>query len=408
MTLPQVVIIGAGMTGSLLAMMVKDMGVSVRVVEKSKGAGGRMSTHRLRGDKGREGPVLGRADMGAQYITTRTPEDHAILGPLYGSLLSAGVLQPFHGQVNGPNPYGAAGPEVRHYTAPLGLQAVAEHFLKQSGAEVQWDAALRSLVLQPEGGVIVELGSGSGGQEPVALSSPEPLSVVVLTQPVQQVLGSSKFGLGGNFMQGVDPGLSADLSKVEYSSRFAVAFYFDASQFSWPHPWTAHYFDKGDVRYVSHDSGKRGASEESMVSIVVHSGVPLGIELQDDTAPYDAAAARLRTDLEQKLPEIPWAKAASVKVQKWLYSQVYKGIGAKRPSPDWVWDAGDGGFPGCVELFRTEGTLGLLAGDAMAPASNFEGCVFSAFRAAEAVRAHLQRVGAGGGAADGLQPKSDL
>ena len=47
------------------------------------------------------------------------------------------------------------------------------------------------------------------------------------------------------------------LKKVQYSSRFAAAFFFEG--FKWPYGWTAHYFDGGEVRYVSHDSGKRGA-----------------------------------------------------------------------------------------------------------------------------------------------------
>lgn len=405
---PQVVVVGAGVTGSLLACLLKEMGVpTVRVVEKSRGAGGRMVTHRLRdpvAGGGRDAPVVGRADLGAQYVTTRSPPEHAVLGPLYKSLLDAAVLKPFEGLVAGPNPYGATA-EVRHFAAPKGLQSIAEYFLQRSAAELMWDAFAQELQVLPDGGLRLKLQRGSDGAELPSISNnsgeegPTVPTIVVLTQPVPQVLGNSKFPMSGNFLESLSQEAQADLGKVEFSSRFAAAYFFDAAKFTWPHAWTAHYFDKGDVRYVAHDSGKRGAGgDETMVSVLVHSGVPLGIELKAEEQPFSGAATRLQVDLEEKLPEIPWREAAAVKVHKWAYSQVYKGYGARRPAADWVWDAGSNGFPGCLELFRTEQALGLLAGDALAPASNFEGCVYSAHKAAEAVKAFVTD----------LQARSDL
>merc|ERR1740121_206610 len=424
MTLPQVIIVGAGVTGSMLALLVKDMGlpVSVKIVEKSRGAGGRMATHRLRrGGGGRAAPIAGRADLGAQYITTRSSPQQAVLGPLYASLLEASVLKPFDGKVAGPNPYGDAGTEVRHFMAPAGLQSVSEHFLASSGAEVQWDTALRSLELLPNGGVNMELfGASDGSQRPDVVlggggdtseAAPPPPSIVVLTQPVPQVLGRSKFPLSGNFVQRLDKDTAQALGQVQYSSRFAAAYYFDASEFSWPHDWTAHYFTEGDVRYVAHDTGKRGATEESVISILVHSDRLLGEEFQDEASPFETATKRITSDLAKKMPEVPWERAAEVKVRKWLYSQVYRGVGNLRPSPDWTWDSGDKGFPGCMELFRSENVLGLLAGDATAPASNSEGCVFSAHKTAEAVRQFIAAAAAPGGRSGGnipAVPKSDL
>merc|ERR1719454_1791877 len=98
------------------------MGLPVRVLEKSRGAGGRMATHRYRrGD--RESP-----DLGAQYISTKSSQGHAVLGPVYKRLLDAGVLKTFEGTVAGPNPYGGSD-DIRHYTAPEGLQSIADFFL---------------------------------------------------------------------------------------------------------------------------------------------------------------------------------------------------------------------------------------------------------------------------------------
>jgi hypothetical protein len=78
--------------------------------------------------------------------------------------------------------------------------------------------------------------------------------VVVLTQPVQQVLGASKFGLRGSFLKDTLPEVMENLKKVEYSARFAVAYFFDKSKVSWPFPWTVKYFDKGGWAVSAYDA----------------------------------------------------------------------------------------------------------------------------------------------------------
>ena len=271
----QILIVGAGVTGSMLALLAKDMGLSVRVLEKSRGAGGRMATYGYRhGD--RSSPLLAQADLGAQYITTRSSPDHPVLGPLYKRLLDAGVLKPFTAEIAGPNPYGAASSDVRHYTAPNGLKSVSQYLLESSGVPVDWGVAVDDLILSETGEVSASVKEGSLPADAAAAS------VVVLTQPPPQVLGASKFGMRGSFLQHTPETISTSLKKVEYSSRFAVAYFFDKTKVTWPFTWTCQYFDKGDVRYVAHDSAKRHSTHETMISVLVHSGVPLGIELQDE------------------------------------------------------------------------------------------------------------------------------
>lgn len=343
-----------------------------------------MATHRFReGD--RASPVVARADLGAQYISSKQSEDgHAVLGPIYKRLLDGGILTPFAGTVAGPNPYGG-NDEIKHYAAPQGLSSLAEYFIASAEVPVDYGTGLEDITIGQDGNVMVTV---TGGQN-ISIS---PRSVVVLTQPVPQILGNSKFPVKGNFLQ-ANAEVTAGLKKVEYSSRFATAYAF--SNLSWPYDWTVQYFGKGDVRYVGNDSSRRGATDEASTSIVVHSGVPLGIELGDEQDPFPTAAGRLQADLEQKMPEIPWKEASSVKMHKWKYSQVYKGYAGARPSPDWTWPAEDSScssnFPGCVTVFQTEQALGLLAGDAFAPASKFDGCVFSAHRTAEAISSFFKK-----------------
>ncbi|MEM0966150.1 MAG: FAD-dependent oxidoreductase [Verrucomicrobiota bacterium] len=61
----RVLIVGAGIAGLLAAVTLQRAGVSVKVLEKGRGFGGRMATRRMAG---------GRLDHGAQFFTVRTPE----------------------------------------------------------------------------------------------------------------------------------------------------------------------------------------------------------------------------------------------------------------------------------------------------------------------------------------------
>ncbi|CAE8696024.1 unnamed protein product [Polarella glacialis] len=401
----QVLVVGAGVTGSFLAMMLKNAGVSVRVLDKAPSPGGRMSTYGLRGtqtagdfpldrdncssasDLGAN-PVLARSDMGAQYISTRSRADHPQLGPLYEELLRERVLRQFEGKFEGPDPYGGA--DVRHFTSPEGFEALSRHFLAAAGVQPEFGTVLDELSLDAEGQLQLRVSRDKN----VAQESLAGPVIVVLTQPVPQILGqTSEDPLRGNFLDFVDSSLLEDLRKVQYSSRFAAAVFFDA-KFKWPYDFTVQYFTGGDVRYVCHDSSKRGATGESMSSIVVHSGVPLGVELLEEEEPFTEAWARMRKDLATKMPEVDWASASATKVVKWRYSQIYKGIVGERPAANWVWgdEEVEKAKPGVVTLFRKGQVLGLLAGDATAPTSNFESCVYSAHRCAAAVKAFLAEV----------------
>ena len=70
----RVTIVGAGLTGSLTACRLKRIfkdEVSITLVEKSRGAGGRMSTNRFSSSKNRPNNLT--CDLGAQYVSA-TPQ----------------------------------------------------------------------------------------------------------------------------------------------------------------------------------------------------------------------------------------------------------------------------------------------------------------------------------------------
>jgi photolyase PhrII len=85
--MPRVAVIGAGLGGLMAARILRDHGLSVRVLEKSRGVGGRLATRRA--DEQR------CFDHGAQYFTARDPRFQRYVC----SWLEEGLVQPWTGRI---------------------------------------------------------------------------------------------------------------------------------------------------------------------------------------------------------------------------------------------------------------------------------------------------------------------
>ena len=76
----QIMVIGAGLSGVIAARHLAEAGLSVKVLEKSRGFGGRMATRRFRTSPvGIDSPMA--MDHGAQYFTARDPRFSQFLEP---------------------------------------------------------------------------------------------------------------------------------------------------------------------------------------------------------------------------------------------------------------------------------------------------------------------------------------
>jgi photolyase PhrII len=84
---PRVAVIGAGLSGLIAARTLTDHGLNVQVIEKSRGAGGRMATRRTD-----EGPQF---DHGAQYFTVRDDRFQRYVQ----SWIAEGIVAPWEGRI---------------------------------------------------------------------------------------------------------------------------------------------------------------------------------------------------------------------------------------------------------------------------------------------------------------------
>jgi|Cyp1metagenome_2_1107374.scaffolds.fasta_scaffold63486_2 hypothetical protein len=81
--------------------------------------------------------------------------------------------------------------------------------------------------------------------------------------------------------------------------------------------WTSHICSgvlldhQGDVRYVAHDTARRGgATDEPLMAVLVHSGVPLGIKLSDEEDCSAQSLPHILYQLTKLTTAIPWSMAS--------------------------------------------------------------------------------------------------
>ena len=352
-TRKELMVVGAGITGSLtaalLARRAPEVAASVTVWDKARGAGGRMTTYRLPTD-----PSL-HVDMGAQYIshfkrTGENAEFQRLKDGIFSELTSEGILKPFCGQIEG-ELHDAAKHTLSKFVAPKGLSNIAKYFLSQSNATTQFQKQLTEIKLNSDNKILCV----------TAHQRQAHFDALVLTIPVPQMLA-----LEGNLLSSINPEIITKLSSVRYSSRYALGLFYDKGA-SVPHcDWSGRYISNPVIRYASWDTAKRafGSKEKTLL---LHTSVPFGIQyLESDTTEVQEPILQALNELIPGLPP-----AAHSRLIRWRYSQVVQ------PYP---------GSPGCVVLSHKP--LVVATGDAFSE-SNFEGCLYAANATVNTLVQHL-------------------
>jgi len=145
---------------------------------------------------------------------------------------------------------------------------------------------------------------------------------------------------------------------VQYSSRYAVALYFDQGV-KIDVPWTCKYVvDSPCVRFISVDSRKRFGKDPEDIgpSLLVHTSVPFGIQHLE--MEMNDVKDIIISHVNKILPDLP--VPVNSRCIRWRYSQVSRSVE---------------GTPGCAVLCDIP--LLIACGDAFSH-SNFDGCIESA------------------------------
>ncbi|QAT86920.1 FAD dependent oxidoreductase [Corallococcus coralloides] len=166
--LPRVAVIGAGMSGLALARVLTGAGFGVRVLDKGRGPGGRLSTRRSA-----EG---GAFDHGAQYFTARDP----LFRALVDAWVADGVAAEWRGRV-GTLTRGTVTPakEAVRYVGVPGMSAVAKALA--DGLDVRTGVRVERVAREGQAWrLTAETGQDLGLAEVVVAAVPAPQAVPLL------------------------------------------------------------------------------------------------------------------------------------------------------------------------------------------------------------------------------------
>lgn len=390
---PRILIVGAGLTGAIVARRLLKSGVShVELWESAGVVGGRM-----RSETWTSGGAEMLTDTGAQYITmaedVQSVPAHA---ELFSQLREAGLLVPMTGRIDGGRAADGGGINL---VSPEGLTAVVQWLLDESapsrprvvrgrtverldlvqaGGSAQWRVSYRDASSGDTSMDVSVDASGDVSKDvPGDASSTSDFDAVVLTPPGPQMLAMLTTGDGAAWLDaGIEGELRSSLESLQFSSRYALSLFFDApaaQAFEQNIDWVASY-PEGDptIVFLSLDSAKRGASTPP--TLLAHSSVPFGLKHVKAGSPESDVQDEMMAAVRRRLPWLPHPIGA--RLYTWEVSQVRHPMAGLpnnraclrvRPPPAAAAAARDGWCPPLV-----------LAGDALSVhGSRFDGCVNS-------------------------------
>ncbi|XP_068404252.1 renalase isoform X1 [Eschrichtius robustus] len=340
----RVLIVGAGLTGSLCAALLRKAAarpLHLAVWDKAGDSGGRMTTasspHNLQST----------VDLGAQYITC-TPHYAKKHQSFYDELLARGVLKPLTSPIEGM----VIKEGDCNFVAPHGVSSIINHYLKESGADIYFRQCVTQINLRNDKWEVLR-----------ETGSPEQFDIVVLTMPAPQILQ-----LQGDIVNLISECQRQQLESVSYSSRYALGLFYEAGT-KIDVPWAGQYITSNPcIRFISIDNKKRNIeSSEIGPSLVIHTTVPFGVTYLEHST--EDVQELIFQQLENMLPGLP--QPVATKCQKWRHSQVTNAAANS---------------PGQMTLHLKPFLV--CGGDGFTQ-SNFDGCITSALCVLEALKNYI-------------------
>ncbi|HRD89185.1 MAG: FAD-dependent oxidoreductase [Candidatus Accumulibacter sp.] len=251
---PRVALIGAGIAGLSCAAQLQQAGLEVSLFDKSRGAGGRMSTRRGDG---------WQCDHGAQYFTARHPDFRAEVARWQQAGVAA-LWAPRLWLFDGDSPAGRESTVERFVGIPA-MMAPARHLA--SKLRVHAPASIRQLKCQTQGWQVFSAADGwlETRFAAVLLAVPAPQAAPLLQQPAPELAALA----GSAMMRGC----------WALMLRFATPVDL---------PFDAAFVNQGPLRWIARNSSKPGRSGEE--SWLLHACAEWSeAHLEDDSASVAAA-----------------------------------------------------------------------------------------------------------------------
>ncbi|MBX7450916.1 NAD(P)-binding protein [Mycolicibacterium sp. 3033] len=142
MPVPRVAVIGAGLSGAACAQALRERGISVEIMERGRGPGGRMASPNVR-DR--------RVDLGAAYFTVKEPTFRTVVDDWARRGLARPWTDTF--EVLSPNERGGTSGPVR-YAAAGGLRSLVDDLLSEP---VRYTTPIESLDELPHDAVVLAM-----------------------------------------------------------------------------------------------------------------------------------------------------------------------------------------------------------------------------------------------------------
>ena len=350
-----ITVIGAGMAGLVCAQQLQQAGYSVLVLEKSRGAGGRMATRRVSGT---------RADHGVRYLEPTGKFLQQLINSLESKKngpSSESILQLWTDKIyEVTHPRGQLLLTKPCYVAPHGMNSVGK-FLAQ-GLEIWFSRRVQTMKPTAEKNwcLSLEVTNDAATEKPttviskaVVVAIPAPQALMILEQPVAE--------MPSEFLK--------RLGFVEYDPCITVmAGYSAALQKNLPE-WQAIAFTNDDyLAWVGIDSSKRSHSTQPV--FVIQSSAKFATT-HLDTTDLQPVGQQLLEHTAQQL--MPWLNSPEwLQVHRWRYAFCRQ--------------------PLAVSCLTTELPLPLVGAGDWCGGNNIEGAFASGFAAANWVNNQLQQL----------------
>ncbi len=344
-----IAVIGAGMAGLSCAQQLRQAGYSVAVVEKSRGAGGRVATRRVQGT---------RADHGARYLE---PQGETVQG-LIDVLVDRHILKLWTDTVWEFQQGELSSTPNSCYAAPAGMNAVGKYLAQD--LEIWFGRRVQAISITDNQMWHLSLEVTDDN-----LELPQELiaKAVVVAIPAPQALMflNSEIGLQSDFLD--------KLRSINYDpcitvmAGYPAAKQQDLSNLN-PHWQAVTFRDDADLAWIGLDSSKRLDSQQPV--FVVHSSAKFAEKYLESTD-LPTVGQQLLDRTSEHL--IPWLKQPEwLQVHRWRYAF------CRNPLP--------------VSCLPAAGTLPLVCAGDLCGEGQIDGALRSGLAAANWVNSQLDNL----------------